>query len=220
MRETACGKGRVTPLEEGLTLGPARLQGVRMRFARNEEIFGAGEAAEYVYRVVSGTVRTMRFTVDGRRQILAFHMPGDVFGLDAAGTHASSAEAICDCALVLVRRASVEKAADDDVAAARALLKLTREQMRKAQEHALVLGLKGANERVGAFLSQLAERFAESGEIELPMSRADIADHLALTIETVSRAFTQMEREHTIDLPSTRHVVMRSPAALARPRAA
>ncbi len=70
-------------VSDGIALGPGVvLQGTRMRFQRNEEIFGEGEKAEYVYRVVSGAVRTIRFSADGRRQIMAFHLPGDVFGLE------------------------------------------------------------------------------------------------------------------------------------------
>jgi CRP/FNR family nitrogen fixation transcriptional regulator len=78
----------------------------------------------------------------------------------------------------------------------------------------LVLGRKGAGERVAAFLLQLANRFVAKREMELPMSRADIADYLGLTIETVSRAFSEFERQSAIALPSSRHVVMRNPLAL------
>ena len=108
----------------------------------------------------------------------------------------------------------IDTAAAKDLAAAKALLNLVARDLANAQQHALVLGRKGAGERVAAFLLQLAERANTDQEIDLPMSRADIADYLALTIETVSRAFTQMEREHTIALPSSRHVVVRDRGAL------
>jgi CRP/FNR family nitrogen fixation transcriptional regulator len=206
--------------DDVIAFGPARLQGVRMEFARNEEVFGEGEPADYVYRVVSGAVRTMRFTSDGRRQILAFHVPGDIFGFDIAPTHGFSAEAVVDCQLVLVRRSLVEKAAAENIQAMRALHHYAAAQLQEAQEHTLVLGRKGAGERVAAFLLRLADRFAARHELDLPMSRADIADYLALTIETVSRAFTQMERDHAIALPSSRHVVVRSRSALEELQAA
>jgi CRP/FNR family nitrogen fixation transcriptional regulator len=206
--------------DDVIEFGPLRLQGVRMRFSRNEEIFGESEAADYVYRVVSGAVRTMRFTSDGRRQIMAFHVSGDVFGLELGDAHSFSAEAVSDCEIVLVRRSLIDKAAREDVNAARALLQFSASQLQEAQEHAVVLGRKGAGERVAAFLLRLADRFAARQELELPMSRADIADYLALTIETVSRAFTQMERDHAIALPSSRHVVMRSRSALEELQAA
>jgi CRP/FNR family nitrogen fixation transcriptional regulator len=200
--------------EDCIQLGPLAIQGVRMRFARNEEIFGESEPSDYVYRVVSGAARTVRFGSDGRRQILGFPIAGDVFGLDLGGTHSCSAEAVTDCEVVVVRRSLIEKAAREDNAAARALLQLATHELHEAQDHAVVLGLKGAGERVAAFLLRLADRFATAQELDLPMSRADIADYLALTIETVSRAFTQMERDRAIALPSSRRVVMRSRSAL------
>ncbi|GAM98184.1 transcriptional regulator of Crp/Fnr family [alpha proteobacterium U9-1i] len=200
--------------QDSIEFGGVTLRGVRMRFQRNEEIFGQDEAAEYVYRVVSGAVRTMRFSSDGRRQILGFHLPGDIFGLELGDTHTLSAEALASSEIVMVRRSALDKAAADDARATRALLQLISEQLTTAREHALVLGRKGAGERVAAFLLQLADRFVAKREMDLPMSRADIADYLGLTIETVSRAFSEFERNAAIALPSSRHVVMRNPSAL------
>lgn len=203
------------PVSDAIALGAGLvLQGSRRRYSRNEEIFGEGEAPAYVYRVVSGAVRTVRFSNDGRRQILAFHLPGDIFGLEQCARHTLSAEAVSDAEVALVRRSLIESAAAEDVAAAKALLALVSRDLANAQQHTLVLGRKGAGERVAAFLLQLAERAPSRREIDLPMSRADIADYLALTIETVSRAFTQMERDHMIALPSSRHVVVCDRGAL------
>jgi CRP/FNR family nitrogen fixation transcriptional regulator len=211
--ETLGGPSR--QVSDSIALGQGLvLQGTRMHFRRNEEVFGEGEAAEYVYRVVSGAVRTIRFSSDGRRQILNFYLPGDIFGLECGKQHTLSAEAVADCDLSLVRRSLLDTAAKQDASAAQAVIGLMQRQLQNAQEHALVLGRKGAGERVAAFLLQLADRVTAQCEIDLPMSRADIADYLALTIETVSRAFTQMERDRTIALPSSRHVVVRDRCAL------
>jgi CRP/FNR family transcriptional regulator, nitrogen fixation regulation protein len=207
--------GPVQALADIVALGPGlAAPGTRMRFSRNAEIFGEGETADYAYRVISGAVRVIRFTSEGRRQILAFHLPGDLFGMEAGRTHTLSAEAVGDAEIVLVRRTVIDKAAKQDIKAAHAVIGLLQQQLQSAQEHALVLGRKGAGERVAAFLLQLCERLAAVGEIDLPMSRADIADYLGLTIETVSRAFTQMERDRAIALPSSRHVVFRDRSAL------
>lgn len=212
--QSGSGAGRHT-VSDAIALGPGVvLQGTRMHFGRNEEVFGEGERAEYVYRVVSGAVRTIRFSSDGRRQILAFHLPGDVFGFEPGAKHTLSAEAVGDADVAVVRRSLIDSAANEDLAAAKALLSLMQRELHATQEHALVLGRKGAGERVAAFLLQLADRVTSTCEIDLPMSRADIADYLALTIETVSRAFTAMERDNTIELPSSRHVVVRDRAAL------
>ena len=170
--------------------------------------------------VSAGAVRKMRFSSDGRRQILAFCLPGDVFGLELGDVHELSAEAVTDAEIIMVRRSLVEKAAFDDPRAARDWLKHASHKLTRARQHALILGLKSASERVGAFLLDISERFVRGQDFDLPMSRADIADYLGLTIETVSRAFTDMERRHAIDLPTSRHVVMRSRAALAHMQAA
>jgi CRP/FNR family nitrogen fixation transcriptional regulator len=204
-----------------IDLGPGLLlRGTRMRFERNAEIFGEAEPADYIYRVVSGAVRTMRFASDGRRQIMAFYLPGDVFGAETGDWHTLSAEAVCPAEITVVRRSLLQRAASQDVRAARRWLELTSNDLRRAHEHALILGRKGAGERVAAFLLQFADRLVQGEELDLPMSRADIADHLGLTIETVSRAFSEMERQSAISLPSSRHVVVRSRPALAQLEAA
>ena len=204
-----------------IDLGPAlSLRGTRMRFERNAEIFGEGEAAEYLYRVVSGAVRTMRFTNDGRRQILGFHLPGDVFGIELGQCHSLTAEALAATEVIMVRRSALEKAASDDPRAARCWLEHASKTINNARDHALLLGRKGAGERVAAFLLGISERFVRAQDFDLPMSRADIADYLGLTIESVSRAFTEMERKSVIGLPTSRHVVMRNRSTLAMAAAA
>lgn len=209
------GGGQALPVSDAIALGQGLvLQGSRMRFQRDAEIFGQGERADYVCRVVSGAVRTIRFSNDGRRQIMAFHLPGDVFGLETGPEHTLSAEAVGTAEIAMIRRSLLDRAAAEQPAAAQALIQLMAQQLESAREHALILGRKGAGERVAAFLLQFGQRFASHKEIDLPMSRADIADYLALTIETVSRAFTQMERERAIALPSSRHVVVRDRCAL------
>jgi CRP/FNR family transcriptional regulator, nitrogen fixation regulation protein len=206
---------------DAITFGPSlSLRGTRMRFDRNAEIFGEGEPADYIYCVVSGAVRTMRFTNDGRRQILGFHLPGEIFGVELGGAHSLTAEALSPTDVIMVRRSLLEKAADDDPRAARCWLQYAGRTLDDAREHALILGRKGAGERVAAFLLNLSRRLLRRQDFDLPMSRADIADYLGLTIETVSRTFTEMERQSAIGLPSSRHVVMRDPSTLALAAAA
>ncbi|MGH7024126.1 MAG: helix-turn-helix domain-containing protein [Caulobacteraceae bacterium] len=200
--------GKLIEIANGLAL-----PGFVMTFDPNEEIFGEEEPADFVYKVVSGAVRTTRLLSDGRRQIGAFHMAGDVFGLEAGETHRFSAEAIAPSEIALVRRVALDRAADRDTAAARELWALTSRELEDLQDHMLLLGRKNAAERVGSFLLKLARRGA-SAIIELPMSRGDIADHLGLTLETVSRTLSQFARQQTISLPSARQVVVRNPAAL------
>lgn len=184
--------------------------GVRMNYGRDEEIFGEGEASRHVYRVISGAVRTYRVLSDGRRQIVEFHTAGDVFGLDGESRHALSAEAVRETVLQVVRRESFlnDQGAD---AAIQALLKT----FHRAQAHMMLLGRHTACERVAAFLLDFRDR-SGADAIDLPMSRQDIADYLGLTIETVSRTFTQLQSARQIDLASCRRVVLRNPSALER----
>ena len=191
------------PVQEGL--------GVRMQYDRDEEIFGEGEASRHVYRVLSGAVRTYRLLSDGRRQIVEFHMPGDVFGLDGDDKHTLGAEAIRATSLQVMRRDAFLHEAHGAEAAIAALLK----KFQRAQAHMLLLGRHTACERVASFLLDFHGR-AGAVAIDLPMSRQDIADYLGLTIETVSRTFTQLQSAGLIDLISCRRVMLRNPAALER----
>jgi CRP/FNR family nitrogen fixation transcriptional regulator len=186
-----------------------------MRFERNEEIFAEEEEADFVYKVIAGAVRDVRILSDGRRQIGAFHLAGDVFGLECGETHLYSAEAVVDCEIALVRRSALDKAADQDGAAARKLWELTSRDLLRLQDHMLLLGRKSALERVASFLIGMSSRGAAGEAVELPMSRSDIADYLGLTIETVSRTLTQLERDHAISMPSSRHIVLHHRLAMA-----
>jgi CRP/FNR family nitrogen fixation transcriptional regulator len=194
--------------------GIFEMQGVLMKVERNVEIYGEAEPAEYLYQVVKGAVRTYKVLQDGRRQIGAFHLPGDVFGLEADEEYSFSAEAVCDCTLRLARRATIVAMAARDSDLATDLWQRTAEAFRRAQDHMLLLGRKTAEERVATFLLKMAARTASEQLIELPMSRQDIADYLGLTIETVSRTLTLLENRAAIALPSSRRILVRSRTSL------
>lgn len=179
-----------------------------MRFSRNEEIFAEEEEADFVYQVISGAVRDVRILSDGRRQIGAFHLAGDVFGMDCSDVHRYSAEAVVDSEIALVRRTALNKAAEADGSAARKLWGITSIDLQRLQDHMLLLGRKSALERVASFLVDLAARSQTDDVVDLPMSRADIADYLGLTIETVSRTLTQLERDRAISKSGSRHIVL------------
>lgn len=190
------------------------MMGARLRFSRNTEIFGENEPAEYVYKVVSGAVRLSKLMSDGRRQIGAFYLPGDIFGLEADELHLFSAEAIGDCEILTVKRRPFLAEAERHPDFVAQLWTETMDHLRRAQHHMLLLGRKNAQERIAAFLLELAERLCSTGDIRLPMSRQDIADYLGLTIETVSRTLTQLERDGLIAIPMSRQIVLRNRAAL------
>ena len=175
-------------LPNSLVAAPqARVKVGKFSYAKGTEIFGENEPADYVYQVAAGAVRSYRLLSDGRRQIGAFHLVGDVFGLENAAVHRFTAEAIVDTKVHLVKRESLELIAESDVVVVRDLLDMTTSNLQHAQDHMLLLGRKTALERVAAFLLEMDRRLTKAGFVSLPMSRRDIADYLGLTIETVSR---------------------------------
>jgi CRP-like cAMP-binding protein len=207
--------GNLPPPAVGLHGGPLEMMGAQMTFARNAEIYGEGEAADYIYRVVSGAVRTYKVLADGRRQIGGFYLPGDMFGLEPADEHTFSAEAIAQSKVLVIKRSAVMALAERDGEVARQLWNLTGRELRRVQDHILLL-IKSAHERVAAFLLEMAERVSAGNAVDLPMSRQDIADYLGLTIETVSRTLSHMENVATIEVPTSRRIVLRNRAALSR----
>jgi len=176
--------------------------GVRMTYAKDAEIYAQGDDVEYLYRVVSGVVRTMRLTCDGRRQVGDFYYPGDLFGLEPGPDHQFAAEALADCVLQVVRRSAV-RAVAGQAELDRAVLEATRHELARLQDHVLLLGRKNAREKVAGFLLNLAQR-GDLDHIQLPMGRQDMADYLGLTIETVSRMLTQLQGDAIVEFPSSR----------------
>jgi CRP-like cAMP-binding protein len=209
------GKEPIRVVPPAPVTGLFDLMGAPLAFGRNEEVYGEGEPAEYLYTVISGCVRTSKILNDGRRQIGAFYLPGDVFGLEAGAEHTFSAEALAKTTVRIVKRAALTSRAAGDSAMASQLLTLTAAELQRTQGRVLLL-IKSARERVAGFLLEMATRVKGASEIDLPMCRQDIADYLGLTIETVSRTLTQLENSAAIALPTSRRIVLRNRSALAR----
>ena len=160
------------------------------KYKRGVEIFGEAEPAEYVYQVVDGAVRSYKLLSDGRRQINAFHLTGDIFGLETNGIHRFTAETIVETTVRLAKRVSLAHVAEQDATVAGDLLNMTANNLRHAEDHMLLLGRKTSLERVAAFLLEMDRRLTAAGVLALPMCRRDIADYLGLTLETVSRVLS------------------------------
>lgn len=192
---------------------PLEAWGVRMNFERNEEIFAQDDDADYVYRVVRGVVRTTRLADDGRRQIGDFYFPGCMIGLEDEATHSFSAEALTACTVIAVRRRTLEAEARRDPVVAEALWSAGARRLQRMQTHLMQIGRKSALERVAALLAEMSDRSGRD-EIDLPMSRQDLADYLNLTIETVSRMLSQLQATHVIRLTGIRRMRICDPSAL------
>jgi len=191
------------------------MSAMRRTFERGEEIFAEGEPCSVFYKVVSGTVRTGKLLADGRRQIDAFHFAGDVFGLESGEEHRLTAEAVDKVVVVAYRRNSFGGLVRNDPAFGELLLTSMLSTLDRAHDHMVLLGRKTALEKMASFLLEVAARRANADRAELPMQRTDIADHLGLTIETVSRTLTQMVRAGLIRLADAgRTVILADKAGL------
>jgi len=181
----------------------ARFGASETSYGKDEEIYGESEPADCIYEVIRGAVRSYKVLSDGRRQICAFHLPHDIFGLENGTNYRFTAEAVVETTARVVRRHSLEYVAATDVRVARDLLGMTAKNLLHAEDHMLLLGRKTSLERVAAFLLEMDHRLTGTGMIALPMSRRDIADYLGLTLETVSRALSHLRDQGILEFSET-----------------
>lgn len=179
-------------------LAGQRIFSSEFKYRRGAEIFGEREEAEYVYQIISGAVRTYRLLADGRRQINAFHLKGDMIGPENGATHRFTADAVVETRVRITGRRSLLDTMAHRKSGATNLLGLVTRNLQHAENHILLLGRKTALERVAAFLLEMDERQDHPNVIMLPMSRRDIADYLGLTLETVSRALSTLRDQHLL----------------------
>ena len=186
-----------------------------VRYSRGGMIACEGDPADYMYVAVSGVVRSCRTHLDGSRAIVAFHLPGDLFGWSGELIHSLSLEAATDTLVLFLKRSALLAAAIRDGRIATYLLAATTNEIRRTQDHLLLLN-RLAECRVATFLIDLSMRLRKTNSLDLPMSHQDIADHLGLTIETLSRTITTLEKSGSIARSSCRTLVLRNCASLAQ----
>jgi len=166
---------------------------------RGQRIYGPDDPAIYWYRIASGAARKCALLADGRRRIVDFLFPGDFFGFATRHRHAFGAEAIAEGTLVaLYPREGVEMLVDRDPELGRQIRDMAFDAVTRSQARMLILGRVTAREKVGAFLIEMAERSPTANAVVLPMSRYDIADYLAMSVETVSRSLSDLKHRGTI----------------------
>jgi CRP/FNR family nitrogen fixation transcriptional regulator len=190
------------------------MTGQVMHVAPDRRIYQEGDDVRSVYKVASGVVRTCKFLSDGRRQIDGFHLPGDLFGLESGTDHRLTAEAVTDCMVISYRRRGMEAQISQDNATARLFFIFAMNSLSRTRDHALLLGRGSAAQKLATFLLEIAARGANDHVVELPMGRQDIADYLGLTIETVSRTLSHLDRGGVIHLASVRRVILKDLDAL------
>jgi CRP/FNR family transcriptional regulator, nitrogen fixation regulation protein len=206
----AASARRQSALSELGELSRARVILSEFKYNRGAEIYGETEPADYIYQVVEGAVRSYKLLSDGRRQIGAFHLVGDIFGLENGASHRFTTEAIVDTTVRLIKRRSLEHVAESDALVALDLLNMTTNSLQHAEDHMLLLGRKTSLERVAAFLLEMDHRLTASDVMALPMCRRDIADYLGLTLETVSRALSYLHGKGILGFlgPTQRQIVL------------
>ncbi|MBL8670875.1 MAG: helix-turn-helix domain-containing protein [Alphaproteobacteria bacterium] len=201
---------RVAPAAPAQRLAPLADRARHVSFARGAAIFRDGDAADRIYEVRNGVVRLSKTLADGRRQVLDFVEPDRIIGLHDGKVHGATAEAVTPAVLVSYPRSSVETAMAGDAATACRLMTELRAAAMRSEVRLVLVGRKTADERVATFLLMRAHRDAADGEeVSLPMGRADIADYLAVTIETVSRALSKFKAGGLIAMPGPQSIVLR-----------
>lgn len=169
---------------------------------KGQTLFGQGEPANAVYNVIAGALRLTRLLPDGRRQVMGFALPGDFLGLGLRERFSVSAEALGPVRTCRFGRPDFAAVVEAKPHLLRSLHARAGYELTLAEDQMLLLGRRTAEEKVAAFLLSLRDRFARTGHlsvtVELPMGRQDMADHLGLTIETVSRMLSRLDRARTI----------------------
>ncbi|WP_420411690.1 Crp/Fnr family transcriptional regulator [Roseibium sp.] len=178
----------------------------RAHFETHAVIYYEGDPAKRLYELVSGTVMLYKLLPDGRRQVVEVLRPGDLFGFSGTEENDCTAETLTDAQVNEISLKQVEKSSELQ----RLLTKCLTNQMRLLHEHAVLLGRKSAVERVASFLIHLVpdrgglgcvgpnDDSADGFDLQLHMTRQEIADYLGLTIETVSRVVSDMKRRGII----------------------
>jgi CRP/FNR family transcriptional regulator, nitrogen fixation regulation protein len=192
------------------TLSP--LLRVPMRFYRDNVIACEGDAAEHIFFVVRGVVRSCRIFQHGARNIVAFYLPGDLFGWTDL-QRSLSIEAATDTEVLFLKRNTLLSIASRDNRVASFLLAAATNELGRAQDHILLMS-KSAKCRLATFFTDLWVRLGKAEYLDVPMSYQDIADHVGLSIETVSRAITDMERSKMVTRVSTRRLLLQNRLAL------
>ena len=173
---------------------------------RNEKIFWKGQVAKHIYKVEAGCVRTYTKHSDGRHLILGFYFAGDYFGLEMRKKHNIFAEATTPSSVLIIERKRLASLTVTHTRVSKHMLDITNIELQRAQNHSLLLR-STSDERVARFLLEMTKQDRKK-EVYLQMSRRDIADHLDLTIETVARALTRLNKSSAISVLTQRRVVV------------
>jgi CRP/FNR family nitrogen fixation transcriptional regulator len=174
-----------------------------------QEICRPGQAANTWYRVLSGAALSFVIKSDGRRQIVDLLCPGDFFGFTPGTECDYTVEAAASGTIVAgYPRKRVETLADSDPQLAREIRQIAFDRLSRLQEQLLIVGRVRAQQKVGSFILAMADRLSrgQNERVTLPVSRYEIADYLAVSVETVSRALSDLKQRGLIRFAGTRTI--------------
>ncbi|MFZ5609526.1 MAG: Crp/Fnr family transcriptional regulator [Pseudomonadota bacterium] len=179
-------------------------------FAPGDRLLEEGEGTSSVYNVLGGVVRLSRLLPDGRRAVAGFLFPGDFLGLTIDVASPLTAEAVTAVETCRMERARLNALFKRYPKLEHRLLSMTMSELAAGREHMVLLARKTLRERMATFLVTFADRLAEDPAyptlLKLPMGRADMADYLGVTVETISRCLAAMAEEGLITLLSPRRI--------------
>ena len=181
-------------------------------YTNKENIFIQNDPAKHLFNITEGNVKIYQLLDDGRIQIIGFLYPGDFFGSYKNNKYNYSAESIGDLKICVFDQKILEQYLDENPVLAKELLNQTSFELTVAQDRITVLGKLSAIERISTFLTNISEQRKRIGwqnnPISLPMTRQDIADYLGLTIETVSREFSNLKSSNLIKVISSKQIYL------------
>lgn len=176
----------------------------RRPLERGDTLFRSGQRLASLYVAREGAFKTMATDANGVQQVIGFHLPGELMGLDALGRgqHACDALALTRATVCEIPLGQLEDICAQLPRLQHQLLRIIGQGINRDQDHIEMLGRRQANERMALFLHGLSGRYqllGRPGDIfQLPMSREDIASYLGMVIETVSRTLTKLQDDGII----------------------
>jgi CRP/FNR family transcriptional regulator len=173
---------------------------------KGDMLFEAGQAQKCLYAIRTGSFKTFTLTDQGEQQITGFHLPGDIVGFDALSKqlHPSYAETLETAMVCEIPLPNLETLLDQLPRLRQQIMRLMSEDIQADQQMMLLLNRKTAEQKLATFLSQLGQRYASRGfsahDFRLTMTRSDIGNYLGLTVETISRLLSKLDKEQLIQV--------------------
>ncbi|MCB1878055.1 MAG: fumarate/nitrate reduction transcriptional regulator Fnr [Chromatiales bacterium] len=188
---------------------------------KGDQVFRSGEPLRVLHVLRSGCVKSSSISEDGAEQIIRFHLPGEMLGLNSVGTgfHHCTATALDSASVCEIPYRRLQDMADRIPVLNQRLFRMMSREIERDEQLLMLLGKKSASERVARFLVNLSQLFGQRGfstrEFNLTMARREIANYLGLTVETVSRSFRMFQDEGALEVEG-KHITVRDPDCLYR----